>query len=472
MYSDVSVNLPTTLPLVHQADVMVLGGGPGGIGAAVAAARQGADVLLVEHYGFLGGMATAGEVNPFMPNHHNKESLDIGIFSDWLDRIKTYNPEGQDRVFDPNCARLAAEDLCVESGVRILYHHRVTHVERDGSRISHIVLHSKSGLTAAKAEVYIDSTGDGDLASLAGAEFEFGGENTPYVQPMTLCFKLKMHIDKLDRDALGLESLSAIDAVRKEPLIQEVFRKAKEAGRTSNPRENVLIFPSVDPDVIHFNTTRVIHKSSINGQELSCAEVEARKQLRELVEILRADVPLFKYATIHSIAPQIGIRESRRIKGHNYLTRHDYEVGKTFPDGIARVTYPIDIHNPDGTGTEITHLPKGAWYEIPYGCIVPIGIDNLLIGSRCISVDHAVHSSMRVMPPVCSIGQAAGTAAAMALEADVPCREVDGTAVKANLIKQGRNLVSYDPNRCWEMSEEEQIRMQKKNEARAKTLTA
>lgn len=466
------VSLPTSVDLLHEAEVVVAGGGPGGIGAAVAAAREGADVLLVEHYGFLGGMATAGEVNPFMPNHQGAESLDEGIFSEWRDRISVYqggeSPRGN-RVFDPCCARLAAEDLCLEAGVRLCYHHRVAHVEREGSRLSHLVLHSKSGLTGARAKVYIDSTGDGDVAALAGAEFELGGEGTDYVQPMTLCFKLKLNLQLLE-DA---DYASATDATNRErDQIQAVFQRAKEEGRTSNPRENILIFPSVDRDVIHFNSTRVIHHSAINGQELAAAEIEGRRQMRDIFEMMRAEVPCFKHAMIYSIAPQIGIRESRRITGLAYLTRQDYEVGRTFPDGVARVTYPIDIHNPDGTGTEITHLPKGAWYEIPYGCLVPKGLDNLLIGSRCISVDHAVHSSMRVMPPVCSLGQAAGTAAVMSLQSGKPCRDVDGQALKQRLIEQGRNLVPYDPERRWEMSEEEAARIAKKNEARARNLSA
>jgi hypothetical protein len=407
------------------------------LGAAIAAAREGADVLLVEHYGFLGGMATAGEVNPFMPNHLHGKSLDTGVFSDWLERIKFLGGRGNDLHFDPFVARVAAEQLCQEAGVRLLYHHSLVHAQmKDPRHIDAVLLHSKSGLTAAKAKAYVDSTGDGDLAALAGCAFEYGGEGTPHAQPMTLCFKLK--IDPADFP-------NTDDIVQWmyycNEQIQAAYQKGKADGRISCPREDLLFFRSIEKDVVHFNSTRVVKHSSINGAELSEAESIGRKQMMEIVDVLRAEVPVFKNARFHSIAPQIGIRESRRIKARAYLTRADYGQAATFPDGVVRVTYPIDIHNPNGTGTEITDLPKGAWYEVPFGCQLPEAVDNLAIGSRCIGVDHAIHSSVRVMAPVCSLGQSAGTASAMALKQGIQVCEVDGVALKEVLIKNGRSLV-------------------------------
>jgi glycine/D-amino acid oxidase-like deaminating enzyme len=431
------VTLPRQLPLAQESQVLVVGGGPGGIGAAVAAARQGADVLLVEHYGFLGGMASAGEVNPFMPNNLKGKPLDAGIYTEWRDRMATYGGTDGGDTFDPNCARLAAEDLCLEAGVRLLYHHRAVHVERTGRRIDAVVLHSKSGLYLAKAANYIDSTGDGDLAALAGCTFEFGGASG-HCQPMTLCFKLKLD----PQDVPAEQRDDPHRALRQiMPQIQELWKQAQADGRVECPRENVLLFRGVDRGVVHFNTTRVIHRNATQGAELSDAEIQARRQLRQIFALLKSAVPLFAHASIYSIAPQIGVRESRRILGRNYVTAADYEAGRTFPDAVARVTYPIDIHNPDGTGTVLKHLPPGRWYEIPFGCLLPREVDNLAVGSRCISVDHAVHSSVRVMPPVCSLGQAAGTAAAMATAAKIDVSQVDGLALRQNLIAQGRNLV-------------------------------
>lgn len=438
-----TVNLPAQYPVRDEAEVIVLGGGPGGLGAAIAAARHGADVLLVEHYGFLGGMATIGEVNPFMPNHLDKESLDTGIFEEWLDRIGSYGGQrGNSRVFDPQCARLAAEDLCKEAGVRLLYHHRLAHAETEGSLINGILLHSKSGLTGARAQHYIDSTGDADLAAMSGCAVRIGNDDgDPHVQPMTLCFKLAIDRQQIPADK---ECWQLMNEHRED--IQAAYHRAQEEGRTSNPRENVLMFRGVEDNIIHFNSTRIIHKLSVNGQELSEAEIEGRKQLRELVAILKNEIPMFKNCKLHSIAPQIGIRESRRIVGRYTVTLDDYRRGRTFRDGIARVTYPVDIHNPNGTGTHFIKLPQGAWYEIPYRSLLPENIDNLLVACRAISADHGTHSSLRVMPPVCSIGQAAGTAAAFAMRDGKMLSEVDGEAVRAQLIKDGRNLVTDAPD--------------------------
>lgn len=439
------VTLPQELELKQKAEIIVLGGGPGGIGAAVAAAREGKDVLLVEHYGYLGGMATVGEVNPFMPNHIDGESLDQGIYTDWLDRISYYTGmDDNKRVIDPPSASLAAEDICLEAGVKLLFHHRLVSVETEGGKITGLVLHSKDGLSLVQADIYIDSTGDGDLAALAGCPFEMGGESSDAVQPMTMCFKLRVAAEDLAYIGELSPETPAIKFAKTEEVfeqIQDAYLAAKADGRIDCPRQNILMFPGTDYKTVHFNSSRVISKSAVDGDQLSEAEIEGRQQVRQIFDCLRQNVPIFKNSRIHSIATQIGVRESRRISGHNYMVRQDFVDAAKYDDGIIRVNYPIDIHSPTGGGTEITRLPEGEWYEVPYGCLVPKGIDNLLIGCRAISVDHAVHSSMRVMPPVVSVGQAAGVAAVVALEKNITPAEVDGVALKKLLIKRGRNLV-------------------------------
>ena len=413
------------LPLLPEVDVIVAGGGPGGLGAAVMSARCGARTLLVERYGFLGGMAVSGEVHPFMSNHLNKQPLDGPVYTEWVEKMRQYRPhKGKDRHISKDAAMLAAEDLCLEAGVDLLYHHHLADVLVSDGAIDALVLFSKSGLTAARAKVYIDCTGDADLAARAGCEFEAGGPSG-HCQPMTLCFKLS-HVDRSqtpDRDE-----------------VTRLYNEARARGEIDCTRENVLYFDWLEADVVHFNTTRVIQRSGTSGLDLSAAEVEGRQQMRQFLRFFQTCVPGYEKAQIYSVAAHIGVRETRRVRGKSYLRREDFEEGRKFRDAIARVRYPIDIHNPDGTGTEIIRLPEGEWYEIPYGCIVAKDIHNLLIGGRPISVDHAVHSSMRVMPPACTVGQAAGLAAALAAERDCTPGELDGVEIRQKLVEQEARL--------------------------------
>lgn len=438
MSTTIPYRISKDLPLIADADVIVVGGGPGGIGAAVMAARQGARTVLIERYGCLGGMASVGEIHPFMPNHLGGECLDKPIYVQWLTAMERYYPRRPPKVNDrpgehlhgnlrhisKEAAMLAAEDLCLEAGVQVIYHHQLADVIVKDKRIDALVLLSKSGYSAARAKAYVDGTGDGDLAARSGCEFEFGGPSG-HCQPMTLCFKLS-HVD-VDRSPSVKE-------------ITQLYHEARERGEIDCPRENVLMFDWIDPDVIHFNTTRIIHKSGVNGLELSEAEIIGRRQMRQFLAFFRKHVSGYENARLHSVAHHIGVRESRRIRGLAYITREDYIRCAKYPDGIARVRYGIDIHNPDGSGTEHLALPANEWYEIPFGCLVTKDVTNLLVGGRPISVDHAVHSSMRVMPPACTVGQAAGMGAAMASAGDGNAHKVDGTAVRKKLKDAGASL--------------------------------
>ncbi|MFA7231781.1 MAG: FAD-dependent oxidoreductase [Victivallaceae bacterium] len=430
---------PTELPVNIEAEVIVIGAGPGGLGAAVAAARSGADTVLIERYSAPGGMAFSGEVSPFMCNHVNDKSLDRGVYLEWVERIQSYLPgeiadgeafSARNRMIPKDIAALAAEDLLRDAGVRLVYHHHLFDCIKKANAIEAAVLFSKSGLSATQGAIFIDCSGDADLAAKAGCQIEYGNAEG-FCQPMTLCFKLaNVNFDDSNPDNLT--------NLRKQ--LTEVYIAAKESGEVDCPRENILMFTTHDPTVMHFNTTRVIKHSAINGLELSEAEIIARDQIRSLIKLFQAKVPAMKNARLHSMASHIGVRESRRVIGENYIGLEAFERRAKYPDAIAKVRYPVDIHNPSGTGTDLRHLPPGEWYEIPYGCIVAKGVDNLLIGGRPISVDHGLHSSMRVMPPACSVGQAAGIAAAMALTAKKLPRELDGVEVRKQLIKFGADL--------------------------------
>ena len=419
--------------VLHDVDVIVVGGGPGGIGAAVAAALLGARTLLCEQYGFLGGMATAGLVEPFMWSGLEGQRFDTGIFREWcaaMERMGGLAPNGS--TFCSEVAKLAAEHLCLDAGVQLLYHVQLDRPVMAGRDIDCVLMLGKSGLTAHRARVFVDATGDADLAARAGCRIEYGRPEDGQVQPMTLCF-----------DMAGVD----LAAMPGQHVINELYQKARAEGRVHCPRENVLWFRTLEPDRIHFNTTRIVGYRATDTLSYSEAEVEGRRQVVEYVEFLRRDVPGFERARLHALAVTMGVRESRRVRGRAYLTRRDYESAAKFPDGICRVNYVIDIHSPTGEGTEIVSMPPGEWYEIPYGCIVPRGCENLLVAGRPISVDHAVHSSMRVMPPACTIGQAAGTAAALAVREQASPAEVDGVQVRRSLIEQGVWLEGPPPER-------------------------
>jgi hypothetical protein len=419
------------IPVLHDVDVVVVGAGPGGLGAAVAAARLGARTLLCEQYGFPGGMASAGLISPFMPNGIKGQPFDTGIFREWWDAMDRMGGMRRN-ILCQETAKVAAEKLLLDAGVELLYHVQLDRPlmapDSKGARgrIDCVLMLGKSGLTAHRGRVYVDCTGDADLAARAGCRFELGRPEDGYCQPMTTCF-----------DMAGVD----IDRMPDGATINALYEKARAEGRVKCPRENVLCFRTVEDDRIHFNTTRIVMHDGTDTLSLSDAEIEGRRQVMDYVRFLKADVAGFENARLHAIAANVGVRESRRVRGRAYLTRKEFEDAAKFPDAIARVNYNIDIHSPTGGGTELVSLPEGDWYEIPYGCVVAADCDNLLIGGRPISVDHAIHSSMRVMPPACTIGQACGTAAAMAVKKGVTPGELDGVEVRRSLVEQGVWLV-------------------------------
>lgn len=445
------MNYEQEIKTVIEADVIVIGAGPGGIGAAVTAARNGADTVIIERYNAPGGMAVFGEVCPFMCNHLDGESLDKPVYTQWRNLMFNYTPdtiadgENEDHIkrhIGIPEAMLAAEDLLLEAGVRPVYHHQLFNAEVKDGKIERVILFSKSGLTAAKAKVYIDCTGDADLAAKAGCEIEYGNDEG-LCQPMTTCFKLEdIDMNKFCAHYFPEEQEKNFHSARK--ILTKVYLEAKEKGEVDCPREDILLFNWYSPDVIHFNTTRVTHHHAIDGLSLSDAEVMARRQIRQLLKLFRSKVVGFEKARLRSIAAHIGVRESRRVVGRAFLSGEQFDFEKAvfphFPDSIARINYPIDIHNPSGSGTILKHFPKGTWYEVPYGCIVPKNIDNLLVGGRPISADHGVHSSLRVMPPACSIGQAAGMAAAVAVAKNITPPEVNGIELHEKLKEFGASL--------------------------------
>lgn len=412
----------------YACDVLVSGGGPGGICAAVSAARNGADTMLVERYGYLGGMATAGLVFPFMTRYAGGMQIIDGIFQELIERLDAkggYGGPERSAMFDAEAFKLIADEICLESGVKLLLHTMVDGVEVGGALIKKAIIHNKSGEGSVAADIFIDGTGDADLAYMAGAPCEKGRGSDGLSQPMTLNFRMS-----------GVDKSRMPDR----QTITELYLKAREDGRIDCPRNDVLWFHTMRDDEIHFNTTRIICLDSTNAEDLTKAEIESRRQVSQYVGWLVSDIPGFENAHLQMTAAQIGIRESRRVVGDYMLTADDLLSTRIFEDCVARGSYPVDIHDPDGGGTVLKHLAPGESYQIPYRSLVPRVIDNLLIAGRPISSTHEAHSAIRVMPIAAAIGEAAGAAAALCLKDGVIPRQLDTEKLRNTLLAQGANL--------------------------------
>ena len=419
---------------VIHTDVFVAGGGLAGVVAAITAARNGAMVVLAEREGCLGGMATIGLVNPFMPycvwvgswKQDLAQPVNAGWFTELLAALEAEGGLGEGRqTFDEEVLKLVLDRMCREAGVRVLFHTVLTDVVREGDEIQSATLFGKSGRMTVRACCFIDATGDADLTAMAGCAVEVGRRGDGKCQPMTLCFRISgIDLTQFDRNRDG-ESLN------------QLYKSFREKGLIKNPREDVLIFSHMAQGVLHFNSTRVLGKSATDAWALSEAEMEGREQAFELHRFLRENIPGFENSRVLMTANHIGIRESRRIVGEIQVTGEDLLACRQFPDAIARGNYPMDIHNPDGTGTSLSEIPYGHWYTLPFRALVPKGMKNLVIAGKPISATHEAHSSTRVMPICANVGEAAGAAAALCVREQLPLQQLPVEALQAILRNNG-----------------------------------
>jgi hypothetical protein len=452
---------PRTATVAGGCDVLVVGGGPAGLGAALGAAAAGADVILAERYGFLGGNATAALVMPLMSfhtragmaaatrtrdlmpvDHGPGEPVVRGALDKLLRRlvlaggaIPPSDETGFVVPFDPEVMKLVALDLLDEAHVRFLFHAFATAVMGDG-RLEGVVFETKSGPIVIEAGVTVDCTGDGDVAALAGAPFDVGRNGDDRVQPMTLMFRMV----EFERAAFAAYTKTHPGQWRGVHGLWDLIREATEAGELELPREDMLFFGTPHEREVSVNSTRVLRALGISVWDLTRAEWESRRQMRQIVAFLRRYVPGFGKAYVAQSGVNIGVRETRRITGEYRLTGEDVLAGRKFEDVVARGTYPIDIHNPSGKGTTLRHLPAGESYDIPLRCLLPQDVDRLTVGGRCISGTHEAHSSYRVMPIAMATGQAAGVCAAVAARSGRAPRDVPAREVQQELARQDSSL--------------------------------
>ncbi len=490
--ADFVVEPERKVPVAGRFDVVVAGGGPAGYCAAVAAARRGARVLLVEREGLPGGSAVQSLVLPLMTFHAAPDlPVVAGIGQELVARVVAEggspghipDPLGCAATVtpvDPEAWKQAVVALVAGAGISLRLHASVSEaVVRDG-RVEGVVVEGKSGRQAFLAPVVVDATGDGDVASRAGAETVTGRSRDGLAQPMTWMFRL----GGVDREAL----IRAIRAEPEEFVLSEAarhdleglpclgvagffarVRAAREAGELGGFRDRVLCFelpaacepaarpqgprqrratpsllPLAEPGALRLrpcevmvNMTRSSGKSGADAAALTAGALEAYGQVAEVVRFLRRRIPGFEAARLIETAARVGVRETRHLVGVATLTEDDVVRGRSHPDGVARGAFPIDLHAPVGDGLEMIRMAPGAWYSIPYGCMVPRRIGGLLVTGRAISATHEASASARLSPTCMALGEAAGVAAALAVRAGREPRDLDPGELRAELEAGG-----------------------------------
>ena len=449
------------LPVAAEADVLVCGGGTAGVVAALAAARKGMSVLIVEQLGLLGGTQAAGWVTPMMPNKILEENLTHGINDEILHRAALIDPPPTDKSgdllwFNPVTLAIVLDDLMEEAGVRVLFHTTISDtIVENGARARYvrgIVIENKSGRQQIRSKITIDSTGDADVSLKAGAQTVSGDEDG-HNQPMTLRFALAgvdqeravvFMADDLGMACYSRPPLFEIGAgeAKKTPL-GPLILEAQAAGVLEEDDLGYLQFFSIlgRPHELAFNCPRIAGLKSTDAWDLSKAQQIGRKKIRRIAAFFKKYVGGFENSYIGTIAPMMGIRESRRIVGDYTLTEDDFILEARFPDAIARNSYPIDIHSTKSpTGLVMKHLEPGHYHEIPYRCLLPVGIENLIVAGRCLSATFAAQAAVRIQQNCRAFGEAAGVAAALAIEGKTTPRAVDVVELRWRLNEGGAQI--------------------------------
>ena len=417
-------------------DVVVCGGGPSGFIAAIAAARMGAKVALVERYGFLGGMATMGYVAPISEFAFGGERVIGGIPWEFVGRLEELGgafvewPKGN-VDFDIELYKLCAQRMVLEAGVSLFMHSSLIGCEMEGGKIVSTVIQNKNGLESLTGRVFIDATGDGDLAHLCGVPMQESGD----LQPSSFCFVLS-----------GVDTDSEL-------LTRYMYHSGRKGSSECKPvREKLLALKAAGAPVPDFGGpwfNSVMHRGSVavnitrsaadstDNRNFTAAECRLREDIFTFTSLLRQHFPEFADCYVSSCAPQAGIRESRRIVGVHTVTAEEYVAGEHYPDSISRGAHQIDMHSSKGSGQVLIKLQQAAY--VPYRAMVAPGFPNLIVAGRCISADRKALASLRVQASCMGLGQAAGVAAVHSLKEGRPVQDIDTDA----LVREVRRLGAF-----------------------------
>ena len=453
-----------SVPFAYQPQIAVVGGGPAGVCAAIAAARNGAKVLLIESGNCLGGMATLGGVNPFMTCYDKTgENMIIrGLFEEIVNRLvargaaippkdvpagqayTSYIVVGHNHVtpFDAETLKVVLDEMCQEAGVQVLFHSTFVSPILTGNALRGLVIATKAGLQAVQADLVIDCTGDADVAYRSGVPCELGDEASGRIQPATMFFRIgNVDLAKVDADI----QKNRDNFYRKNGVNYRSFHwrvsEAREKGDWDLQRVSIGMFRGVKEDEWNINTSRMMGVNGTDPVSVSQAEVEGRRQVQHIFAFLKKYVPGCENAVLMSTPAHVGIRETRHIKGEYTLTTDDVLNGVVPEDSILLAANSIDVHGRFGPmSNEYVTVEKGDYYGVPYRCLVPLQVENLLVAGRSVSATSEAAGAIRVMPPCMALGQAAGTAAALALQAGVSVRGLDAKTLRDTLKAQNAYL--------------------------------
>ncbi len=438
-----------------ETDVLVIGGGPSGIMAALAAAEDGLNVMLIESRSFVGGNMTIGlPILGFLGQKGNQ--IIKGLPQKLIDRLKAVQASSEHRpcplhmsltLVEPEAVKTVALDMLVEAKVDVLFYAFCAGVVMEEDELKGVIIESKAGREVILAKTIIDCSGDADIAYRAGVPCEYGNEQGG-VQPPTLMFCLGgVDTEKLRTSVAEEPRTYLTDFIPAEYFgqnnqfvlvgMRNLIKKAQDDGLDLNVERTILI-TGLRKGEVWVNMTRVNGVNGTDPGSLTHGEIEGRRQINDIQKYLIDYVPGFENAYFLKTAPFIGIRETRRIQGYYTMTREDIMTCRHFDDAIAVASYPLDIHHPQGGGCTLEWC--GDCYDIPFRSLIPQNVKNLIVAGRCISTTHEAMSAIRVMAPCMAMGEAAGRAAKMAVTLGIQPADIDVKKLQQELLEKGAYL--------------------------------
>lgn len=432
-------------------DVIVCGGGTAGVCAAIAAARGGAKTLIIEQFGFLGGTETGALVLPYMGYFAGKQQLITGLHQEIIDRLAAWPGGVNTSYFNYELLKYVLEDMALEAGAELLYHTFLAEAVVEDGRLARVVAYNKTGREEFAARQFIDCTGDADIAFRAGVPCASGRPEDGLNQSASLRFI----VGNVDLEALSVKlaelghpshppqlQMGFAKGHTVAPKIEEILDRAAAEGVLSAEEGGYVQFFSIPgrPGELDFNCPRITLVDGTKAEDLTKVQVQGRKIIPKIMEFCRRYLAGFDNAYLLLTATMPGIRESRRIVGEYVLTDEDCLHPTHFPDRIAKSSYPVDVHNPSGVGVTLKHLPAGEYHDIPYRCLVPLGVDDLLVAGRCVSATFEAQAAIRIQPNCRAMGQAAGTAAALCLKLGCTPRALPADVLLEKLAADGANV--------------------------------